>query len=226
MTVSQLPPRLDTATELQLIRWKQAQFARISEQVEDALPDLMAEIERTVSEMSSLAAGKAQVRIDPVWKTIFEPWAHKLATSVEVQFKQEVGELTAALTEKGTSKDALRAALPALATAGVLAASLAAIPSVLGLATVTTTSFFVFSSASISWPILAAGGAGLAVATLTGSRVIDRLADRNRVHLVTRLQSRVRTAVFGYGLAAGERSLVTDLQAAALRTLEAQLEIT
>ncbi|SFE00305.1 hypothetical protein [Salipiger profundus] len=224
MTSSEPAQPVDIGTELELIRWKQTQFARITEQVEDALPELMTQIEETVAKMSSLATGRAQMRIDPVWKDIFEPWAEELALGVEAQVKHEVRELTAALSEKGNSKDALRAALPTLASAGVLAASLAAIPTVLGLATVPAAPLFIFATATVSWPIVAAGGAGLAVATLAGGRFVDRLQDRNRAHLVTRLQNRARTATLGHGRTVGERSLVTDLQAAALRTLEAEME--
>jgi hypothetical protein len=215
---------LEPDVELELIRWRQARFERITEYVEDALPDLLADIETSVASMSSIAAGKAQILPDTLWKKLFEPWAQQIANRVEAEMEKEIGLLAASLFEKGTSRNALRAALPALAGVGVLAASLAAIPSVISMATVTTTSFFFFTSTTISWPIIAVGGAGLALATLTGSRVVDRLSDRNRAHLAARLKSRARIAALGYGLVFGERSLVTDLQAFTLRSLEAKLE--
>ncbi|WPY95284.1 hypothetical protein T8T21_03925 [Limimaricola variabilis] len=214
----------DPVVELELIRWRQARFDRITECVEDALPELMTKIESTVASMTSIAVGRAQISPETLWKTLFEPWARQVASRVEAEMEEEIGVLAASLSEKGTSRDVLRVALPALAGAGVLAASLAAIPSVISIATVTTTSFFFITTTTISWPVLAVGGAGIAVASFTGSRIIDRLSDRNRAHLVTRLQLRARIAALGCGLASSERSLVTDLQAATLRSLEAKLE--
>ncbi|PSK80830.1 hypothetical protein CLV79_11917 [Limimaricola soesokkakensis] len=215
----------DPIVELELIRWRQARFERITECVEDALPALMTKIESTVASMSSIAVGTAQISPDNLWKTLFEPWARQVATRVEAEMDEEIGVLAASLSEKGTSQDVLRVALPALAGVGVLAASLAAIPSVMSIATVTTTSFFFFTTTTISWPVLAVGGAGIAVASFTGSRLVDWLSDQNRAHLEARLQCRARIAALGHGLASGERSLVTDLQAATLRSLEAKLEI-
>lgn len=226
MTLTAPAHSLDPAVELEMIQWKQARFERITEQLENALPDLMAEIERTVASISSIAASKAQVSPDRLWKELFEPWAQRTASRVETEMDNEIGALVSALSEKGTRQDALRVALPALAGAGVLAASLAAIPTVISLATVTTTSFFIFTTTAISWPVLAVGGAGIALATLTGSRVVDRLSERNRRHLIARLQGRARIAALGHGLAPGERCLVTDLQAITLRRLEAELRAT
>jgi hypothetical protein len=128
--------------------------------------------------------------------------------------------------EAGTGQRVFKLALPTLAQAGVLAASLAAIPSVISLATVPTTFFLVFSSSALSWPIFAVGAGGLALATFAGSSVVDRLSDRNRRQLVVRLQGRARAATLGHGLVSGARCLVTDLQAATLRRLEVELETT
>lgn len=210
--------------ELELIQWRQARFERITECVEDALPCLVAKIESTVASMSSIAVGKAQISPDGLWGMLFEPWAREIASQVEAEMEEEIDVLSAMLSEKVSNQDAMLAALPALAGVGLLAASLAAIPSVISIATVTTTSFFFFTSSAISWPILAVGGAGLAVASFSGSRVVDRLITRNRAHLVDRLARRTRIAALGYGLVSGERCLVTDLQAATLRSLEAKLE--
>ncbi|MEX5565133.1 hypothetical protein SM764_17065 [Pseudophaeobacter sp. 1A16562] len=224
MTMPEPAFPLDPAAELEMIRWKQARFEEITQVVENALPELMADIEETVISMSTLTASKAQVFPDGPWKDLFEPWAKKTARLVEAQMEKEIGELAASSSEKGTLGEALRVARPALAGAGVLAASLAAIPSVVSLATITTTSFFVLSTTTISWPIIAVGGAGLAVTSFAGSKGVKWLEDKNRVRLVNRLQGRALTATLGHGLAPGERSLVTDLQAATLRRLEAKLE--
>ncbi|WGW02773.1 hypothetical protein [Tropicibacter oceani] len=208
--------------QLELIRWKQAQFARISEQVEDALLDLMSQIETTVVSMSAFAVSKAQVRPDALWKQLFTPWAKEVADQVETEMQKEVNALAAALSEKGASREALHLMLPVLANASLLIGSLAAIPSLVGAATVTSSFFFI--APQISVPILALAGTGLAVGTLVGSRGVDWLQDRNRARLVTRLQRRARMAVLGHGLSAGQRSFVADLQAATLRRLEAELE--
>ncbi len=207
-----------------MIRWKQARFEEITIVIEDALPELMANIETTVASMPTISASKAQIFSDGLWKELFEPWAKQTASLVEAQMEEEIGELITSTSEKGSLGEALRVARPALAGAGVLAASLAAIPGVISLATVSTTSFFVFTTASISWPIVAVGGAGLAVATFTGGSGVKWLGKKNRLHLVNRLQGRALTVALGYGLASGKRSLVADLQAATLRRLEAKLE--
>lgn len=214
---------LDPGVELELIKWRQARFERITVFVEDALPQLMADIDETVASMSSFAVSKAQVAPETLMKELFAPWALEVATRVEADLEKELDALTALLSETGTSRDALRSALPALASVGVLAASLSAIPTVISLATVTGTSFFFLTTTTLSWPLFAVGGAGLAVATLAGGRVIDGLSNRNRAHLSNRLQRRTLTAALGYGLGSGERCLVTDLQAFALRSLEAEM---
>ncbi len=215
---------LDPADELEMIRWKQARFEEITQVVEEALPELMTDIEETVASMSTYTASKSQVFPDGLWKNLFEPWAKRTASLVEARMEKEIGELTASFSEKGTLGEALRVARPAIAGAGVLAASLAAIPSVVSLGTITTTSFFVLSTTTISWPIIAVGGAGLAVTSFAGSKGVKWLADKNRVRLVNRLQGRALTATLGHGLTPGDRSFVTDLQAATLRRLEAKLE--
>lgn len=224
MTIPEPASPLDPVSVLEMIRWKQARFEEITVVVEDALPELMANIERTVASMPTISAGKAQIFPDDLWKELFEPWAKQTASLVEAQMEKEIGELAASSSEKGTLGEALRVARPALAGVGVLAASLAAIPSVVSFATISTTSFFFFTTATISWPLIAAGGAGLAVTTLVGGSGVKWLGNKNRTHLVNRLQRRAVTAALGYGLAPGERSLVTDLQAATLRSLEAKLE--
>lgn len=224
MTKSASASSVDPAVELELIQWRQARFKRITEHVEDSLPDLMARIVEVVQAMPSIAVSKAQILPDRLWKDSFEPWAQETARSVEADMDKEIDVLVASLFEKGSLQDALQVALPAFAGAGVLAASLAAIPSVIFFATVVTQGFFFSTSTVISWPLLAVGGAGLAVATYNGGRLADRLADRNRTRLIARLQGRARVAALGHGRASGERSLVTDLQAATLRSLEAKLE--
>jgi hypothetical protein len=211
-------------SELALIRWRHEAFNRITETVEAALPDLMAEIDRTVAGLSVVAAGKAQIWPDRLWNDIFEPWAQKTAHQVESEMVEFVDTIATSLAETGTGKKIFQLALPTLARAGVLAASLAAIPSVVSLATVTTTTFVFFSTPVLSLPLLAVGAGGLALATFTGSRVADRLSDRNRRKLVVHLQGRARTAALGHGLVSGARCVVNDLQAATMRRLEVELE--
>jgi len=207
-----------------MIRWKQARFEEITSAVEDALPELLTNIEKTVASMTSIRASQAQLFSDGLWKELFEPWALHTARLVEAKMEDEIQELVASAFEKGTLEQVLRVAPPGLAGAGLLAASFAAIPAVISLATVSTTSFFVFTTTSISWPLVAAGGAGLAVSTFAGGTGVKWLGDRNRSHLVKRLQQRARTVALGYGRTASERSLVTDLQVATLRSLDANLE--
>lgn len=214
----------DPVSELKMIRWKQARFEEITLVVEDALPELLKNIEKTVASMTTIRASKAQVFPDGLWKELFEPWALQTASLVEAQMEEEIQELVASASERGNLEQALRVARPGLAGARVLAASLAAIPTVISFATVSTTSFFVFTTSSISWPIIAVGGVGLAVTTFAGGSGVKWLGDKNRLHLVKRLQQRALTAALGYGSSLGERSLVTDLQAATLRSLDANLE--
>lgn len=224
MTTPKPVPTRDPVSELKMIRWRQARFEEITLVVEDALPELLANIEKTVASMTTIRASKAQVFPDGLWKELFEPWALQTASLVEAQMEKEIQELVASASEGGDLEQALRVARPGLTGVGVLAASLAAIPAVISIATVSTTSFFVFTTSCISWPILAVGGVGLAVTTFAGGSGVKWLGDKNRLHLVKRLQQRARTAALGYGRSLGERSLVTDLQAATLRTLDANLE--
>lgn len=211
---------LDPRIEVELIEWRQSRFETITQEVEDALPRLLGEIDDIVSAMGTVAAARAQMWPDATLKQVFVPWTTELASRIEAETEEEMTALVASLSTKGTAQDAVRAALPTLASAGMLAASMAAIPSILAMATTTTTAFLVFSAPAFSWPVFVVGGVGLAAATLGGGRVVDRISARNRAHLAERLKGRAVTAALGYGLAAGARCLVTDLQVATLRNIE------
>ena len=70
----------------------------------------------------------------------------------------------------------LSKAAPAIAGVGLIAASVAAIPTVVSFATVGTSVFAFWGTATISWPLFALGAAGIGIAALTGSQSL-RIAE-------------------------------------------------
>ncbi len=94
----------------------------------------------------------------------------------------------------------------------------------LSYATITTTSLLVFSTPTISIPLLLAGGTVLAGMSIVGVKAFDHAKDKMRAHLAARVQSLALSAIFGHGLAPDARYLLNDLQAAILKSGQTQLE--
>ena len=106
----------------------------------------------------------------------------------------------------------------------MLAASVLGLPAIVSYATITTTSVLVFSTSTISIPLLLAGGTVLAGMSFAGVKAFDKAKDKMRAHLAARVQSLALAAIFGHGLSPDERYLLNDLQAAILKSGQTQLE--
>ena len=105
-------------------------------------------------------------------------------------------------------------ALPAIAGVGLIGASLAAIPTVISFATVSTSVLAFWGTSAISWPLFALGAAGLGLATLTGSQSLKFAKDKARRKLCLRLYREAGRQVFGIGEKPGSRCMLSDIQAA------------
>ena len=97
-------------------------------------------------------------------------------------------------------------------------------PAVVSYATVASVSFVVFTTTTVSTPILLAGGAAIAVLSMTGTKALGHAKDRIRSHLSDRLTRHARAVVFGDGLAPSARCLLNDTQAIVLKAGQTMLE--
>ena len=79
-------------------------------------------------------------------------------------------------------------------------------------------------SVTISSPLLLAGGALLAVMSLTGSAAIGKAKHRGRTQLAERIKRSARSAIFGDGRNPSDRCVVSDTQAEVLKAAQNTLD--
>jgi hypothetical protein len=108
-------------------------------------------------------------------------------------------------------------ALPVIAGVGLIAASVAAIPTVISFATVSTSFLAFWGTATISWPLFALGAAGIGFATLAGSQSLKSAETRARRKLCSRVHKEAGRQVFGIGEKPGARCILSDIQAAVVK---------
>lgn len=227
ITLSEPGIQFDIASvenRLALLEWRDAQLEAISSQLEAAFPKLTTTINTHIAEMTSFQVGKAHVNPRTLAETLITPWAEEQSHIAILRAETSLSNLVSSLDLDSGTRGHLDVALPALAGVGMLAASVLGLPAIVTYATVTTTSFLVVSTSSISLPLLLAGGTVLAGLSFAGVKTFDRAKDKLRANLADRVHGVILAAVFGYGLAPDARCLVNDLQAAALKAAEAELK--
>lgn len=207
---------------LEFLAWRDEQMAAISAQLEDAYPALRAALDRMVDEGDLVSVAAATTRLRPAASKVIRTWSEEQGRIALARAAAELEDVLAAhppdLDAGADGWTAVAAtALPAAAGVGLVAASLAAIPTVISFATVTTSSFAFFATSTVSWPLFAVGAAVLAVASFAGSTVVARAVSEARALLKRRLGETAARAVFGTGLAPDARCLLNDLQALIVR---------
>jgi hypothetical protein len=207
---------VDLNTTLALLDWRDRQLEAITEQLEDAMPALLSQLDALVEQSSSWKLAWREVITSKEIIAMVDAWK---AEQLRMAVKRAEEEMSAALQNlpqhpgrHGISGSDMGTLLPAAAGMGLLAASIAAIPAVATFATVTSTSFAVFAVATLSWPLLAVGAAGVATAAVLGSTLLNRADNRWRQNWKERQRSWAYRQMLGLGEPRGARSFLSDLQ--------------
>ncbi len=206
--------------QLRLITWRNSQTEQISNQFAAAWPELEAAIDRYVTESSLFAVARAHANVPAATGKLLAPWVEAQAKVAAVRAQGDLAEVIALLPQDGIASHAWTV-LPAAGGAGLIAASVLAIPAVVSFATLTT---FFGLSLTISSPLLLAGGALLAVMSLTGSAAIGKAKHRGRTQLAERIKRSARSAIFGDGRNPSDRCVVSDTQAEVLKAAQNTLD--
>lgn len=215
----------DLEAQLGLLDWRDSQLEAITDQLEAAFPALAGAIVARIAAMTSFEVGRAHLNPRSLAEGLIAPWAEQQSEIAVSRAEASLSDLISSLQTDGRMGAHLGTALPALAGVGLLAASVLGLPAVLSYATITTTSFLVFSTSTVSLPLLLAGGTVLAGLSFAGVKAFDQAKDKMRAHLAARVQGLALAGIFGLGLAPDARCLLNDLQAAVLKAGQQQLEV-
>lgn len=206
------------AAQLEFLAWRDAQLAAISVQLEEGFPDLLDRLSKEVESASIVNLVRSSIALKSSTEKIMQTWG---ADQLEIALSRAEAELDQAILQLPGKVDLdsdvweqVAKALPAIAGVGLIGASLAAIPTVLSFATVGTSVLAFWGVSAISWPLFAAGAAGIGVATLTGSQTLKFAENAARRKLCSRLHREAGRQVFGVGDKVGARCMLSDIQAA------------
>lgn len=206
------------AAQLEFLAWRDAQLAAISSQLEEALPALLDELAEQVESASIVNLVRSTIALKSSAEAIIQRWgADQLVKALgraEADLNQTLLQLPGKVNLDSDVWEQVTKALPAIAGVGLIGASLAAIPTVISFATVSTSVLAFWGTAAISWPLFALGAAGIGVATLTGSQSLKFAKDKARQKLCLRLHREAGRQVFGIGEKPGARCMLSDIQAA------------
>ena len=206
------------AAQLEFLAWRDAQLAAISSQLEEALPALLDELAEQVESASVVNLVRSTIALKSSAEAIIQRWGAdqfvKALGRAEAELDQTLLQLPGKVNLDSDVWEQVTKALPAIAGVGLIGASLAAIPTVISFATVSTSVLAFWGTAAISWPLFALGAAGIGVATLTGSQSLKFAKDKARQKLCLRLHREAGRQVFGIGGKPGARCMLSDIQAA------------
>lgn len=214
--------------QLDFLAWRDEQLSAISSQLETAFPVLLAELTAQIESAGRWNLVTTTVRLRAAATAAIERWTK---TQFEAALSRAKSELDLAILQMpgGLDLDSgvweqVSKALPALAGVGLIGASLAAIPTVVSFATVTTSFLAIWGTASISWPLFAVGTVGVSVLALTGSKSVKFAEDKARRSLCNRVHQEAARQVFGIGQKLGTRSILSDIQAAVIQAGQNRIE--
>jgi hypothetical protein len=206
------------AAQLEFLAWRDAQLAAISLQLEQALPALLNELTEQVERASILNLVRSTIALKSSAEATIQRWgADQLVEALDrakAELDQTILQLPGKLNLDSDVWEQVTKALPTIAGVGLIAASLAAIPTVISFATVSTSVLAFWGTSAISWPLFALGAVGIGVATLTGSQSLKFAKDNARGNLCRRLHREAGRQVFGIGEKPGARCMLSDIQAA------------
>lgn len=212
--------------QLEFLAWRDAQLAEISLQLEEAFPDLLDELSTHIELAGVVDLVRSTLALKSSTEAIIQRWgAEQLdaaSSRAEAELEDVLLQLPGGLNLDSDIWEQGSKALPAIAGAGLIAASVAAIPAVFSFATTVTpaTGFLIFGSAAtvtLSWPLIALGATGIGVATLAGSQSLKSAETRARKKLFGRVHKEAGRQVFGIGEKPGARCILSDIQAAVVK---------
>ena len=206
------------AAQLEFLAWRDTQLAAISSQLEEALPALLDDLAEQVESASVVNLVRSTIALKSSAEAIIQRWgADQLVKALgraEADLDQTLLQLPGKVNLDNDVWEQVTKALPAIAGVGLIGASLAAIPTVISFATVSTSVLAFWGTSAISWPLFALGAAGIGVATLTGSQSLKFAKDKALQKLCLRLHREAGRQVFGIGEKPGARCMLSDIQAA------------
>lgn len=206
------------ATQLEFLAWRDTQLVAISSQLEEALPALLDDLAEQVESASVVNLVRSTIALKSSAEAIIQRWgADQLVKALgraQADLDQTLLQLPGKVNLDNDVWEQVMKALPAIAGVGLIGASLAAIPTVISFATVSTSVLAFWGTSAISWPLFALGAAGIGVATLTGSQSLKFAKDKARQKLCLRLHREAGRQVFGIGEKPGARCMLSDIQAA------------
>ncbi len=162
----------------EILEWRERERKVLCDRIEQRLPELEALITEQADEMTMW---------NVVWRSSFHD--EQVAPKVEEWLRALYDELRSDIEDSAIESERLinpgdtdqawswGEIAAAGAAAAVSVAPLAALPFVAGIATVTTTSFFVFSTSVVSIPVLTAVVGGLAVSGYGGHKIREKTFD-------------------------------------------------
>lgn len=209
------------AAQLEFLSWRDTQLSAISLQLEEAFPELIGDLSLNVEQAGIVDLLRSTIVLKSSAEAALQRWGSK---QLEAASRRAEAELDDALLqfpggldidsdvwEHGTK------VLPAIAGMGLIAASVAAIPTVASFATVSTSVLAFWGTATISWPLFTLGAIGIGLATLTGSQSLKLAEGNARRTLCNRLHREAGRRIFGIGDKPGARCMLSDIQAAVVR---------
>lgn len=150
------------AAQLEFLAWRDAQLAAISLQLEEALPVLLDELTEQVERANIINLVRSTIALKSSAETIIQRWgADQLVKALgraEAELDQTLLQLPGKVNLDSDVWEQVTKALPAMAGVGLIGASLAAIPTVISFATVSTSVLAFWGTSAISWPLFALAG--------------------------------------------------------------------
>jgi len=216
------------AAQLEFLAWRDAQLAAISLQLEQAFPTLLDDLKMQVDRASILNLVSSTISFKSSAEATIKEWGMKqLETALkraEIDLDQALLQIAGGVNLDSDVWDQVSKALPAIAGVGLIGASVAAIPTVISFATVSTSFLAIWGTASISWPLFAIGAAGIGVATLLGSQSLRYAESKARGTLCRRLHKEAGRQVFGIGEKPDARCMLSDIQAAVVQAAQNRIQ--
>lgn len=204
--------------KLDFLAWRDTQMLAISSQLEDALPELIADLSNQVDAADALTLFKTAAPFKNKVSQRLRDWKDAQAQIALLRAETALDCTVAAMSDEvgvlSEVWETVAKTIPAAAGVGLIAASMAAIPTVVSFATVTTSTFAIFSTATVSWPLFAVGTLIIGSTAALGSTALVKAQDKARARLKTQIISRIEREVLGIGLKPGARCLLNDIQAA------------
>ena len=213
--------------ELSLFEWRDKQMTAVWEQLTAAYPDIEREIDAYIDSLSIRKLVTLPTRLGREVEKRVKAWGQIRLRAAIARAEDDLSQTLEEIAfVPGIDKKGLAQTLASTVGIGgaMMTAAGVALPVTLALATTTGTSLFFISTASVSVPMVFAGGAVASALLLTGSRQALAVVNKGREQLRKNAHEKARVAVFGATGAPEENCVLNVVQAAVLadaaRTIE------